>query len=64
MSSMVKWYQVDIPYACGGIAVDEQERVCTAAPIFKWMVMRTLSEVRAWVKSKKGNLIEVEGGKP
>ncbi len=46
---------VKLPYATFGIRVEEG-KVIKAPPIAKWMVGKTVLEVRAWVKGKKGTV--------
>jgi len=48
-----------ISYACAGIEV-EGSIVCKAAPIFGWMVGKSLGEVKTWVEKKKGTIVKVE----
>jgi hypothetical protein len=60
--------QIDIPYACGGIEVDytgtgkhpneglSDAIITDAAPIFKWMIGKTLSSIVLWVNSKGGKV--------
>lgn len=41
--------QIDTGYACAGIVVEDG--VCTeAAPIFAWMVGKSLEEIKRWRK--------------
>lgn len=52
-------WQIDIGYACAGIIADSDRIVVSAAPIFKWMIGKSVSEIERWVKSKKGTLRNV-----
>ena len=57
----MKLYYIDIGYACFGIMTDGSKCII-AAPIARWMVNRTLDEIIAWVKSKKGTIKELSAG--
>ena len=46
---------VTLPYATFGIRV-KQGKIVNAPPIAKWMIGKTLLEVRAWVAKKKGTV--------
>ena len=48
-------FQIKLPYATAGIVTDRGIVVCTA-PIFKWMMGKTIQEVEEWVDKKKGTL--------
>lgn len=53
------WWQVDAGYACGGVETDDMGIVRGAAPIFRWMIGKHLSEVRQWLEAKRGKLTPV-----
>lgn len=44
-------YQIDTGYACGGIEVLQNQIILTA-PIFKWMVGKTIEDIKQWKKIK------------
>ena len=48
-------FQIKLSYATAGIVTINDVVVCTA-PIFKWMMGKTLIEVTTWVKNKNGKL--------
>lgn len=45
---------VSLPYATFGIKVDSSDRVVEAAPIARWMIGKTGSQVRSWITRKGG----------
>lgn len=50
-------YQIDLPYACFGVMVDNKTgRVVDAPPIARWMVGQFYTEVRLWVELKGGKI--------
>jgi hypothetical protein len=53
-------YRITLHYACGGIIADQRDVVVVAAPIFKWMLGKTMSEVRKWLLSKSGSIEAVK----
>ncbi len=48
-------YRIDLPYACGGIVV-ENGIVKTTAPIFKWMRGKSVESIREWMSTKRGTI--------
>ena len=40
--------QIETNYACAGIVVNNQGKVTAAAPIFSWMVGKTIDEINKW----------------
>ena len=57
----MKLYQITYPVtknnlACFGILVKDF-KVVFSAPIGKWMVGKTLQEIKAWVSKKRGTLL-------
>jgi hypothetical protein len=55
---MNKGYYIDIKYACFGI--ETNNGICTnAAPIAKWMIGKSVSEIALWVSKKHGEMIEL-----
>lgn len=60
---MRQLFQIDIGYACGGIAV-EDGIVSVTPPIFKWMKGKSIQTVSEWVIGlKKGKIVEVKCGR-
>lgn len=51
-------WQIDVGYACAGI-VTWGDVVKVAAPIFKWMIGKSILEIERWVKGKRGTLRKV-----
>lgn len=43
--------QIDTGYACAGV-MSEDGVITETAPIFKWMVGKTVQEVKKWPKIK------------
>jgi len=52
-------YQIILSYACAGIIV-ENDIVIKTAPIFSWMIGKSLIEVQAWVYKKNGVINKVQ----
>lgn len=50
---MSRWVWVSLSYATFGIRV-EGDRVVEAAPIARWMIGKSGSQVRAWIKGRGG----------
>ncbi len=48
-------YRIELPYACGGILV-ENGIVKTTAPIFKWMRGKSVESIREWMSTKRGTI--------
>lgn len=48
------WYQIDVGYACGGVAVNARDVVVVAAPIFKWMERKPWAQVCEWIARRNG----------
>jgi len=46
MNNRLFW--VDCGYACGGISVSHSGVVVEAAPIFKWMLGKSLRKIENW----------------
>jgi len=56
---MPQLIQITLPYACAGIVVESphlEARCIRAAPIFGWMLGKTLRQIEVWVLSKHGVL--------
>jgi len=49
-------YQVQLPYATCGI-IANGNKITEAAPLVRWMIGKTVAEVRAWVERKGGKLV-------
>jgi len=56
-------YQIDVLYACGGILVKKNKKGCLvvveAAPIFRWMLRKSLVEIKSWIKRKRGSIVKL-----
>jgi hypothetical protein len=48
-------WRIELPYAVAGIIVVDN-RVIESAPIFAWMVGKTLAECEAWVLRMGGKM--------
>jgi hypothetical protein len=48
-------FRVNLPYACGGVIVKEDQVVQTA-PIFNWMVGKSIGFITRWVNAKGGEI--------
>lgn len=57
MNDRLFW--VDIHYACVGI-ISGNDIVVDAAPIVKWMIGKTLHEIKPWLLSKRAKVIEIK----
>jgi len=55
---MKRFFWCDIHYACVGIEATDGI-VTLAAPIVKWMLGKTLAEVKTWLVSKKAIVKEI-----
>jgi hypothetical protein len=54
----MRFFWVDIHYATFGIEANNNT-VTLAAPIAKWMIGKTLQEIKPWLLSKKAKVIEL-----
>jgi hypothetical protein len=52
-------YQIDTGYACFGIVLRGGECI-EAAPIAKWMIGKSFTEIATWVKKKNGKIEVVQ----
>jgi hypothetical protein len=52
-------YSVDLPYAKGGVVVDENRRVIITPPIFAWARGMLLEGFTAWIELKRGTVKKV-----
>ena len=59
---MKEAYQISLSYACGGIEV-ENNVITKTAPIFNWMLGKSLNIVQTWVFNKKGSIIQIKSKK-
>jgi hypothetical protein len=58
--SMEKWYWVDVGFACYGIVyADDKRCITSAAPIAKWMIGKTLEDIKPYLLSKKAKVKEL-----
>lgn len=55
---MNRFFWVNIHYATFGIS-SENNIVTDAAPIAKWMIGKTLQEIKPWLLNKKAKVIEL-----
>ena len=46
-------YQIDTGYACAGIIIDKHGIVYDAAPIFLWMIGKSMCEIKQWKHIRK-----------
>jgi hypothetical protein len=49
----MKYYIIDLPYAYFAIGTEEGI-VTTTPPIARWMVGKTIKQIKLWVESKNG----------
>lgn len=54
----MRGFYVDIGYAVFGI-FSKDDIITDAAPIAKWMIGKTLKEVKPWLLKKKAKVIEL-----
>ena len=54
----MRTYYIDIHYACFGIVIKDNIIIDTA-PIAKWMLGKTTTEVSKWLKSKNAKIIRL-----
>ena len=52
-------FMVDVGYACFGVYFSTEGVCSEVPPIAKWMIGKSIDEIRKWVKSKKGKMEEV-----
>ena len=57
---MNKLYQITLSYVCAGI-ICKDKKIIKTAPIFNWMVGKSISEIRTWVKKKSGKIKLISG---
>lgn len=55
------WYWIDIGYATFGVQ-SENGVVINSAPIAKWMIGKSLQEIKLWLKKKRAKIIELPNG--
>ena len=53
---MTQMLQIDLPYACAGIEVESMAICVDAAPIFRWMIGKSLNEIVEWTILKGGTV--------
>ena len=56
---MSRLVEITLPYACAAVIV-RGDTVVQTAPIFGWMLDKTLGEVRSWVE-RKGGRVDIIG---
>jgi hypothetical protein len=54
MPDKLFWYQISLYYGTGGIAADEKGVIHETAPLFRWMIGKTLDYVTPWISKRKG----------
>ena len=50
------FYIITLPYACFGIVVKDSVVIKTP-PIARWMVGKSVVEVKKWVATKRGDIL-------
>ncbi len=55
---MVRFFWVDIGFACFGIESTDG-KVSAVAPVAGWMMGKTLGEIRPYLVSKRARVIEI-----
>lgn len=53
-------WQINVGYACAGIEVAPNGICIGGAPIFRWMVGKSMNEIYKWVEKKRGTMRKVE----
>ena len=53
------FHRVAIPYAVFGLVAGPDGCIQDVAPIGRWMVGKSLEEVREWVRSKQGHMLQL-----
>jgi hypothetical protein len=56
---MERLFQINIGYACFGI-ISENDKIIQTAPIGRWMIGKSLQEIKPYLKSKKAKVIEIK----
>lgn len=56
----MKLYWVDVGYACFGMVANDKDIIVDVAPIAKWMLGKSLQQVKPWLLSKKAKVIWVK----
>jgi len=56
---MLRLFHIDIHYACFGI-IALNGIIMGSAPIARWMVGKSLKEVKPWLLQRKALIIEVK----
>ena len=56
---MERLFWIDIKYACFGI-ISENDKIIQTAPIVKWMIGKSLQEIKPYLKIKKAKVIEIK----
>jgi hypothetical protein len=59
MDQKMQLWQIDVGYACAGIEVGKNNWVQHTAPIFKWMMGKSILEIQHWVQRKNGTMRRV-----
>lgn len=52
-------YMINLPYACFGIVLNENDIVVETAPIASWMKHKSFEEIKRWIRTKKGTIEKV-----
>lgn len=54
-----RWFYIDVHYACYGIK-SENNIVTIAPPIAKWMIGKTLQQIKPFLLENKAKVIELK----
>jgi hypothetical protein len=54
-----RYFWIDIHYACFGIIATE-DVVSEAPPIARWMVGKSLADIKSWLLNKKAKVLEIK----
>jgi hypothetical protein len=55
---MTRLFWIDIHYACFGV-VSIDNVVSEAPPIARWMIGKSLAEIKPWLLQRKAKVIEI-----
>lgn len=55
---MDRWFYISVDYATFGIC-SKNGIITHAAPIVKWMIGKTLLQIKPWLLNKKAKVIEI-----
>lgn len=54
-----QFYIVYLAYATFGIEINRAYKAVKTAPIAKWMVGKTLQQIKDWVIKKQGKIVKI-----